>query len=435
MGDDSGLQRTKLNTGNHVKRNRKKPKDKSYRIGEGGIFYEYTITMNLQKSWRDKRLSYTGIPLNLTLDNQVVHQLWFPDTYFLNDIKPFVPGVTVTNRMVRLHPDGTVIYNLRVTTTVACYMNRHMYPLDELNCTLKIGSYEYTTGDIVFYWNGKNSVTGVENIKLPQFSFVDYEKTTQKVAFATGVKVEASDGRYQLTTGNCPGPCPPCHLRNYQELYPQLSLSFILKRNAGYLILETHLPSCLITIASWVSLWINVDNSFDGLILGFAAFVMVIFINTCVYHTLPMTSYWKAIDFYLLNCLLHVFMAVLLNLVFFIVEPDQQNNQVADESESIYLSVMVLHDHEELRNIELPEDLSSMHQQNRPTANDLFAPPVTPLERAQSFLREQASKMKLKIYNLIDINFIDKYFRVILLISFIVFNLVYWVIYVLVGST
>lgn len=78
------------------------------------LLQDYTITMYFQQSWRDKRLSYTGIPLNLTLDNRVADQLWVPDTYFINDKKSFVHGVTVKNRMIRLHPDGTVLYGLRL---------------------------------------------------------------------------------------------------------------------------------------------------------------------------------------------------------------------------------------------------------------------------------------------------------------------------------
>uniref|UniRef100_A0ABI7WQ10 Neurotransmitter-gated ion-channel ligand-binding domain-containing protein n=1 Tax=Felis catus TaxID=9685 RepID=A0ABI7WQ10_FELCA len=75
---------------------------------------DYTLTMYFQQAWRDKRLSYNVIPLNLTLDNRVADQLWVPDTYFLNDKKSFVHGVTVKNRMIRLHPDGTVLYGLRL---------------------------------------------------------------------------------------------------------------------------------------------------------------------------------------------------------------------------------------------------------------------------------------------------------------------------------
>lgn len=82
---------------------------------------DFTLTMYFQQYWRDKRLAYTGIPLNLTLDNRVADQLWVPDTYFLNDKKSFVHGVTVKNRMIRLHPDGTVLYGLRSALPSVCY--------------------------------------------------------------------------------------------------------------------------------------------------------------------------------------------------------------------------------------------------------------------------------------------------------------------------
>ncbi|XP_008282683.1 gamma-aminobutyric acid receptor subunit beta-2a [Stegastes partitus] len=102
---------------------------------------DYTLTMYFQQAWRDKRLSYSEIAYNLTLDNRVADQLWVPDTYFLNDKKSFVHGVTVKNRMIRLHPDGTVLYGLRITTTAACMMDLRRYPLDEQNCTLEIESW------------------------------------------------------------------------------------------------------------------------------------------------------------------------------------------------------------------------------------------------------------------------------------------------------
>lgn len=83
------------------------------------LLQDYTLTMYFQQAWRDKRLSYNVIPLNLTLDNRVADQLWVPDTYFLNDKKSFVHGVTVKNRMIRLHPDGTVLYGLRSVVRIA----------------------------------------------------------------------------------------------------------------------------------------------------------------------------------------------------------------------------------------------------------------------------------------------------------------------------
>lgn len=44
----------------------------------------------------------------------------------------------------------------------------------------------YTTDDIEFYWQGGSSVTGVENIELPQFDIIDYNILSKKAVFATG---------------------------------------------------------------------------------------------------------------------------------------------------------------------------------------------------------------------------------------------------------
>ncbi|KAI4901565.1 hypothetical protein NFI96_007857, partial [Prochilodus magdalenae] len=95
---------------------------------------DYTLTMYFQQAWRDKRLSYSEIPLNLTLDNRVADQLWVPDTYFLNDKKSFVHGVTVKNRMIRLHPDGTVLYGLSPSSLVT-----GQCPQDNAHSTLPTG--------------------------------------------------------------------------------------------------------------------------------------------------------------------------------------------------------------------------------------------------------------------------------------------------------
>ncbi|KAI5096908.1 gamma-aminobutyric acid receptor subunit beta-4 isoform X1 [Silurus meridionalis] len=259
---------------------------------------DYTITMYFQQSWRDKRLAYAEMALNLTLDNRVADQLWLPDTYFLNDKKSFLHGVTVKNRMIRLHPDGTVLYGLRITTTAACMMDLRRYPLDEQNCTLEIESYGYTTDDIVFFWQGgDNAVTGVDKLELPQFSIVELRLVSREVRFTTGS-------------------------------YPRLSLSFRIKRNIGYFILQTYMPSILITILSWVSFWINYDASAARVALGVTTVLTMTTINTHLRETLPKIPYVKAIDVYLMGCFVFVFLALLeyafVNYVFFGRGPQQQ---------------------------------------------------------------------------------------------------------------
>ncbi|XP_061600066.1 gamma-aminobutyric acid receptor subunit beta-1 isoform X2 [Cololabis saira] len=394
---------------------------------------DYTITMYFQQSWRDKRLSYTGIPLNLTLDNRVADQLWVPDTYFINDKKSFVHGVTVKNRMIRLHPDGTVLYGLRITTTAACMMDLRRYPLDEQNCTLEIESYGYTTDDIEFYWQGgsESSVTGVENIELPQFSIIDYQTLSKKAVFATGS-------------------------------YPRLSLSFKLKRNIGYFILQTYMPSTLITILSWVSFWINYDASAARVALGITTVLTMTTINTHLRETLPKIPYVKAIDIFLMGCFVFVFLALLeyafVNYIFFgrgphlqkkAAEKAKSNNENKNRMESNRVQVdahgnilltnlptemggpdmMGLHDP---RATMFSYDSASIQYRKPMTSRDLYGRPALdrPPSHKKSRLRRRASQLKVKIPDLTDVNAIDKWSRVVFPIAFTFFNLVYWLYYV-----
>ena len=42
--------------------------------------------------------------------------------------------------MIKLFGNGDVIYGMRFTTTLACMMDLHNYPLDIQNCTVEIES-------------------------------------------------------------------------------------------------------------------------------------------------------------------------------------------------------------------------------------------------------------------------------------------------------
>ncbi|XP_029091004.1 gamma-aminobutyric acid receptor subunit beta-1 isoform X2 [Monodon monoceros] len=391
---------------------------------------DYTLTMYFQQSWKDKRLSYSGIPLNLTLDNRVADQLWVPDTYFLNDKKSFVHGVTVKNRMIRLHPDGTVLYGLRITTTAACMMDLRRYPLDEQNCTLEIESYGYTTDDIEFYWNGgEGAVTGVNKIELPQFSIVDYKMVSKKVEFTTGA-------------------------------YPRLSLSFRLKRNIGYFILQTYMPSTLITILSWVSFWINYDASAARVALGITTVLTMTTISTHLRETLPKIPYVKAIDIYLMGCFVFVFLALLeyafVNYIFFGKGPQKKGagkqDQSANEKNKLEMNKVDAHGNILLSTLEIRNETSGSEvltggsdpkatMYSYDSASIQYRKPLSSREaygraldrhgaHSKGRLRRRASQLKVKIPDLTDVNSIDKWSRMFFPITFSLFNVVYWLYYV-----
>jgi len=86
----------------------------------------------------------------------------------------------------------------------------------------------YTVADVVMYWK-LPGVMGVEDVKLQQFRVIGHDTNDRIESLATGV-------------------------------YQRLSLSFALKRNVGYFIFQTYLPSILIVMLSWVAFWINHES-------------------------------------------------------------------------------------------------------------------------------------------------------------------------------
>ncbi|XP_056358095.1 gamma-aminobutyric acid receptor subunit pi isoform X9 [Oenanthe melanoleuca] len=190
---------------------------------------DFTATISLRQRWTDPRLVFHG-NRSFTLDSRLLELLWVPDTYIVESKRSFLHDVTVGNRLLRLFSNGTVLYALRITTTVACNMDLSKYPMDTQTCRLQLESWGYDESDVTFTWlRGNDSVRGMETLRLSQYRLERYHTLLS---------------RSQQETGS----------------YPRLILQFELRRNILYFILETYMPSTLLVMLSWVSFWITLDS-------------------------------------------------------------------------------------------------------------------------------------------------------------------------------
>lgn len=71
------------------------------------------MTVFLHQSWRDSRLSYNHTNETLGLDSRFVDKLWLPDTFIVNAKSAWFHDVTVENKLIRLQPDGVILYSIR----------------------------------------------------------------------------------------------------------------------------------------------------------------------------------------------------------------------------------------------------------------------------------------------------------------------------------
>ncbi|XP_072831697.1 gamma-aminobutyric acid receptor subunit delta isoform X5 [Vicugna pacos] len=149
---------------------------------------EYTMTVFLHQSWRDSRLSYNHTNETLGLDSRFVDKLWLPDTFIVNAKSAWFHDVTVENKLIRLQPDGVILYSIRITSTVACDMDLAKYPMDEQECTLHLESYGYSSEDIVYYWSeNQEQIHGLDRLQLAQFTITSYRFTTELTNFKSGI--------------------------------------------------------------------------------------------------------------------------------------------------------------------------------------------------------------------------------------------------------
>ena len=75
---------------------------------------DFTMTLYLRHYWKDERLSFTSSTnKSMTFDGRLVKKIWVPDVFFVHSKRSFIHDTTTENIMLRVFPDGHVLYSLR----------------------------------------------------------------------------------------------------------------------------------------------------------------------------------------------------------------------------------------------------------------------------------------------------------------------------------
>ncbi|EDO34692.1 predicted protein, partial [Nematostella vectensis] len=270
---------------------------------------DFTIDMYLRQYWRDPRLIFDPVPVNtdvLTLNRQTIDEIWIPSTYFFNAKKAYFHDVTTENYLLMIKPNGDVFYSVRLTITMACKLTLQMFPHDVQVCEMMLESYGYQATDVYYRWNSRNSTGDVvyisEDLEMPQFKI-------------TNVKLEERTNIYNI------GP------------HSALIAKFTFHRRLGYYMIQTYIPSMLTVTISWFSFWISPDSPPARVGLGITTVLTMITISNSARAPLPKVSYTKAIDWFLLMCLVYVFGALMEYAIvnFYACKVQQRNRNKREE--------------------------------------------------------------------------------------------------------
>ncbi|XP_061164588.1 gamma-aminobutyric acid receptor alpha-like [Saccostrea echinata] len=359
----------------------------------------YSIEIYFRQRWMDARLATNMSIENISLNIKVLDKLWHPDTVFYNGRQSYLHFVPTPNRFIRISPNGSMYLSQRLTVRAVCQMELQNYPLDSQICDLKIGSFAYTTEEVVYVWRygPLNSVQLSNDMAMSQFDLINYSATYSNVS-------------------------------RKGAIHSCLTVRFGLRRHTGYFLLHVVTPCSLLVVLSWVSFWINREATADRIALGTTTVLTMTFLALDTRDELPRVSYATALDLYVSMC----FIFVLSTLVQFAIVHLFTKRGHSDT-----------HPHPKIDSSD--EENAPTHRKLQPRTTKRIACTEQNIQKNRVFVSRVESQMKVWFSSLKfkghsvrgkgrdiqanSVSQIDKVCRFVFPVTFVILNIAYWSFY------
>ncbi|WKX96755.1 hypothetical protein Q1695_012867 [Nippostrongylus brasiliensis] len=237
---------------------------------------DFQLDVYFQQFWKDERLAHNESRRVLIRDKDVLLKMWHPDVYFANARISEFHQVTQPNFLLWIEPDGSILYDTRISMVVVCTLNLEKWPLDSQRCHLRILSYAYTTDQLQIEWIEETPITRNPNIAMSDMHIVD---------LFPGL----CDGNYSTGTWSC------------------VTAEFFVKREVTHHVMQSYVPTTLIVVISWFSFWLDVDAVPARVSLAITTLLTLSTQSSAARMALPEVSYMKAIDVWMGACMMFVF--------------------------------------------------------------------------------------------------------------------------------
>uniref|UniRef100_A0A3Q2QNQ2 Gamma-aminobutyric acid type A receptor subunit rho2 n=1 Tax=Fundulus heteroclitus TaxID=8078 RepID=A0A3Q2QNQ2_FUNHE len=157
---------------------------------------DFTMTLYLRHYWKDERLAFpSATNKSMTFDGRLVKKIWVPDVFFVHSKRSFIHDTTTDNIMLRVFPDGHVLYSLRVTVTAACNMDFSRFPLDSQTCTLeleklnKLSIAPFPTPGFLSFWSSTLNTTRITTVLTMSTIITGVNASMPRVSYIKAVDI------------------------------------------------------------------------------------------------------------------------------------------------------------------------------------------------------------------------------------------------------
>ncbi|XP_077293494.1 pH-sensitive chloride channel 2-like [Arctopsyche grandis] len=237
----------------------------------------------LQLRYFDPRLAYKTYSPNRKVivgEDQLRTGIWTPHVFLSNEQKSTIMGTDSKDVLVSISPDGVVLFSRRIQAVIYCWMNLQKFPFDEQVCSMNFESWMYSSSEVELHWEELSPVTLAPELHLSEFTLLD-RWINESLVYS-----DWTDPRHGGFIGN----------------FSALTFSFKLAREMGYYLMDYYIPSMMIVAISWVSFWLQADQSAPRITLGTSTMLSFITLASSQGRTLPKVSYIKASEVWFLGC-------------------------------------------------------------------------------------------------------------------------------------
>ncbi|XP_046440275.1 gamma-aminobutyric acid receptor alpha-like [Daphnia pulex] len=231
----------------------------------------FSLDCYFRQTWRDTRLAHQQVSKSddqLSLSVSMLDRIWKPDTYFYNGKNSYLHTITTPNKLVRLFPDGRILYSSRLTIKASCPMELRKFPMDVQLCPLNMGSFAYTQSEAIYRWNKDRQIVIASGMKMSQFDLVSAPVSNYTISFKHGN-------------------------------HSMISVRFHLHRHMGSFLIQVYGPCILLVVLSWVSFWLNREATADRVSLGVTTVLTMTFLGLEARANLPKVTYPTALDHFI----------------------------------------------------------------------------------------------------------------------------------------
>ncbi|CAN0418643.1 unnamed protein product [Lampetra planeri] len=280
---------------------------------------EYQIMVHQGMEWTDHRLVHKTDNSNSTWvdpGNRLMGSIWKPRLHYSNEKRGSFHDITMPNALLRIFSNGTVSYSIRLSLTLACPMDLRNFPMDTQICPIYLDSFSSMVSDLEFRWATPEAVFLSQFIRLNEFSL--------------GPRIIVKNGAQNYSVGT----------------YSHISVTFSLRRETGFYVIQIYAPSTLIVVVSWLSSWMKTQAMVARVALGITTVLTMTTQISGSRFSLPKLSYITAMDIWMTTCLVFVFSALLESVLVSMLEQkegtaaqqqqmqQQQQTQVSARQES-----------------------------------------------------------------------------------------------------